>query len=177
MSSYHRKSHCVDKTILWLSYLHNGISFTGKTTSLYWIGALNILGEPDQHHGSWCPGSRSSAEHPWVWLCRINRTLSSKRVDFIYLCHLRDVKRLRLQIWFYVFWNKFSTAKVNTLRLWQHFPDTVSKCIFLNKNYEFRLNCHWIMFLRSHLTIYSSIGSDNGLAPTRWQAFIRSNDG
>ena len=31
------KSHCGDKTILLLSYLHNGISYTGKTTSLYWI--------------------------------------------------------------------------------------------------------------------------------------------
>ena len=40
MTSYHhRKSHCGDKTILRPSYLHNGISYTGKTTSLYWIGA------------------------------------------------------------------------------------------------------------------------------------------
>ena len=38
MSSYHyRKSHCGDKTILRPSYLHNGISYTGKMTSLYWI--------------------------------------------------------------------------------------------------------------------------------------------
>ena len=41
MSSYqYRKSHCGDKTILRPSYLHNGISYTGKMTSLYWIGAL-----------------------------------------------------------------------------------------------------------------------------------------
>ena len=40
MSSYqYRKSHCGDKTILQLSYLHNGISYTGKMTSLYWIRA------------------------------------------------------------------------------------------------------------------------------------------
>ena len=40
MSSYqYRKSHCGDKTILRPSYLHNGISYTGKTASLYWIGA------------------------------------------------------------------------------------------------------------------------------------------
>ena len=40
MSSYqYRKSHCEDKTILGLSNLHNGISYTGKMTSLYWIGA------------------------------------------------------------------------------------------------------------------------------------------
>ena len=41
MTSYqYRKSHCGDKTILRPSYLHNEISYTGKTTSLYWIGAL-----------------------------------------------------------------------------------------------------------------------------------------
>ena len=40
ISSYqYRKPHCGDKTILRPSYLHNGISYTGKTTSLYWIGA------------------------------------------------------------------------------------------------------------------------------------------
>ena len=41
MPSYqYRKSHCGDKTILWLSYLHNGTSYTGKMASLYWIRAL-----------------------------------------------------------------------------------------------------------------------------------------
>ena len=40
MSSYkYRKSHCGDKTILRPSYLHNWISYTGKTISLYRIGA------------------------------------------------------------------------------------------------------------------------------------------
>ena len=40
MTSYqYRKSHCGDKTILRPSYLHNGISYTGKMTSLYWIRA------------------------------------------------------------------------------------------------------------------------------------------
>ena len=40
MPSYqYRKSHCGDKTILRPSYLHNGISHTGKTTSLHWIRA------------------------------------------------------------------------------------------------------------------------------------------
>ena len=43
MSSYqYRKSHCGDKTILQPSYLHNGISYTGKMISLYWIRALVI---------------------------------------------------------------------------------------------------------------------------------------
>ena len=41
MSSYqYRKSHCGDKTILRPSYLHNGISYTAKMSSLYWIRAL-----------------------------------------------------------------------------------------------------------------------------------------
>ena len=41
MPSYqYRKFHCGDKTILRPSYLHNGICYTGKTTPLYWIGAL-----------------------------------------------------------------------------------------------------------------------------------------
>ena len=35
----YRKSHCGDKTILRPSYLHNGISYTGKMSSLYCIGA------------------------------------------------------------------------------------------------------------------------------------------
>ena len=41
MSSYqYKESHCGDKTISWPSYLHNGISYTGKTTFLYWIRRL-----------------------------------------------------------------------------------------------------------------------------------------
>ena len=40
MSSYqYRKSHCGDKTVVRSSYLHSGISYTGKMSSLYWIGA------------------------------------------------------------------------------------------------------------------------------------------
>ena len=44
MSSYqYRKSHCGDKTILWLSYLDNGISYTDKMTSLYLVqGPISI---------------------------------------------------------------------------------------------------------------------------------------
>ena len=36
ISSYqYRKSHCGDKTVVRSSYLHNGISYTGKMASLY----------------------------------------------------------------------------------------------------------------------------------------------
>ena len=38
MSSYqYRKSHYGDKTVVRSSYLHNGISYAGKMSSLYWI--------------------------------------------------------------------------------------------------------------------------------------------
>ena len=44
MKSYqYRKSHSGDKTIWRPSYLHNGISYTGKMTSLYWIGAQYLF--------------------------------------------------------------------------------------------------------------------------------------
>ena len=40
MSSYqYRKSHYKDKTVV-RSYLHNGISYTGKMASLYWVSPL-----------------------------------------------------------------------------------------------------------------------------------------
>ena len=40
-SSYqYRKSHCGHKMVIRSSYFHNGISYTGKMTSLYWIRAL-----------------------------------------------------------------------------------------------------------------------------------------
>ena len=59
ITSYqYRKSHCGDKTILRLCFLHNGISYTGKTTSLYWIGALFIL--HSQYNGCWWPGDVKS---------------------------------------------------------------------------------------------------------------------
>ena len=42
MPSYqYRKSHCGDEMVVRLSYLHNGVSYTGKMTSLYWIRTLN----------------------------------------------------------------------------------------------------------------------------------------
>ena len=42
-SYQYRKSHCGDKTILRPSYLHNGISYTGKMLSLYWTRTLLFL--------------------------------------------------------------------------------------------------------------------------------------
>ena len=43
LSYQYRKSHCGDKTVVRSSYLHDGISYTGKTTSFYWIRALFVI--------------------------------------------------------------------------------------------------------------------------------------
>ena len=48
LSYQYRKSHCGDKTVVRSSYLHNGISYTGKMSSLYWIGAQ--IGMPCSIH-------------------------------------------------------------------------------------------------------------------------------
>ena len=42
-SCWYRKYHCGDKTVLWPSYLHNGISYTVKTTCVYWLGTLGAV--------------------------------------------------------------------------------------------------------------------------------------
>ena len=43
MSSYqYGKCHCGEKTVVRSSYLHNGISYTGKMTSLYWFSPLIV---------------------------------------------------------------------------------------------------------------------------------------
>ena len=52
---------------------------------------------------------------------------------------------------------------------------TYSKVFPWMKMYGFRLTFHWSLFLLS-VKQYSSIGSDNGLVPTRWQAIIWTND-
>ena len=49
MSSYrYRKSLCGDKTVIRSSYLHNGISYTGKMSSLYWIRAQTLFQRREQ---------------------------------------------------------------------------------------------------------------------------------
>ena len=51
-SNQYSKSHCGDKTVVRSSYLHNGISYTGKMSSLYWIGAQGLLLDRANHSGS-----------------------------------------------------------------------------------------------------------------------------
>ena len=73
----YRKSYSGDKTILRPSYLHNGVSYTGKTRSVYWIGALVPRWPIGKVEGSWSlPGTISL---PW-W-----RTSSFPRAEDTYV--------------------------------------------------------------------------------------------
>ena len=45
------------------------------------------------------------------------------------------------------------------------------------KMFKFRLIFQWILFLKDQFDYKDSIGSDNGLAPSRRQAIIWINDG
>ena len=62
-SCQYRKSHCGDKTILRPSYLHNGISYTGKTASLYWFRALVLVALSNMVPSS-CPVRRIPRQDP-----------------------------------------------------------------------------------------------------------------
>ena len=67
-----------------------------------------------------------------------------------------------------------SPCFVNTLRLRQnshHFPDDILKCIFLNENVWVLIKISQVCSQGSNQQ-YSSIGSDNGLAPPRRQAIV-----
>ena len=56
MLSYQdRKSHCDDKTAVASSYTHNGISYTDKMVSLYWISPQQYI--------------VNAVEDIKVWLC------------------------------------------------------------------------------------------------------------
>ena len=58
MPCQYRKSHCGDKTVVRSSYLHNGISYTGKMSSLYWIRGQ--FAWHSLYHGCWWPGDAKS---------------------------------------------------------------------------------------------------------------------
>ena len=83
MSCYqYRKSHCGNKTVARSSYLHNGISYTGKTTSLYWIRAL-------------IPDWLLSIRHSSMWNPYICKQIYGKHIQWIMLffCHFGENPR------------------------------------------------------------------------------------
>ena len=58
----------------------------------------------------------------------------------------------------------------------RHFADAILKCIFLNENVWILIEIS-LKFVPKGSIDNISTGSDNGLAPTRRQAIIWTNDG
>ena len=66
----YRKSHCVYKTVIRLSYLHNDFSYSGKmSSSLYWIRAHMVIRvvAPFQYPIRWLVISSHEDSKPWEW--------------------------------------------------------------------------------------------------------------
>ena len=101
MSSYqYRKSHCGDKTVVRSSYLHNGISYTGRTTSLYWIGAqssaLLDLCEGNSMKTAGFPAQRASnGENASIWSCHHTEQLKSYQTTLQHVCGLKLLKQYK----------------------------------------------------------------------------------
>ena len=93
MTSYqYKKSHCGNKTVVRSSHLHNGISYTGKMSSLYRIGALVFS-------TSWSNVDTCAIlyrHHSFSYLpSKINLT----RFKRIAIYHKSDVKRRNIPGW------------------------------------------------------------------------------
>ena len=151
MSSYqYRKSHYGDKTILRPSYLHNGISYTGKMASLYWIRALFY---PNRHHTEIFP--YHMCMHPWTThLCMLASMsslpcceLSTDTVGFVVMANHVNGDR-----WAIILpspyrhctrWNKFTVKGLNYL---EHIIKG-TQCMRFWFNYWYLdgcfCNCHW----------------------------------
>ena len=98
MSSYlYKKYHCGDKTILRPSYLHNGISYTDKLSSLYWIGPLVFC----SYHKKtgWTNVELwvfwEAMTHKW-WQCKC-RDLNHVICETGYMAHYNSTSKTALQ--------------------------------------------------------------------------------
>ena len=73
-----------------------------------------------------------------------------------------------------------SHTMVDTLRPRQNgrrFTDDTFQCIFLNENVKISIKILLKFVPKGQINNITSIGSDNGLAPTRRQVIIWNNDG
>ena len=84
MPSY---QYCGDKTIVRLSYLHNGISYTGKMTSLYWIRALVVDDNtplptcgPSSAHCYSAAHQRQDPGKGCYWMKNIHAVVNTRRI-------------------------------------------------------------------------------------------------
>ena len=139
MSSYqYRKSHCGDKTILRPSYLHNGISYTGKTTSLYWIEAQFTI------YGWWVGVTNSpfvnfSASKIFD-LAKVPRRLFESHL------YLTGATAAELPRHLLTHWGRDKMAAIS--------QTTVLNAFSWTKAYQFRLRFHWSLIPRVQITIF-----------------------
>ena len=92
MSSYqYKESHCGDKTVVRSSYLHNGISYTGKMEYLYWINP-QLVTSPSLLHMMVCTDSVSvtNVYERWAAPCDQQFTLSCVSKEH-HINQLKDV--------------------------------------------------------------------------------------
>ena len=79
MSSYQLwKYHCGDKTVVRSSYLHNGISYTGKMWSLYWTSPLDVV---VTHACKLILSSHSCITCPALTLCMLHCFEKCRNID------------------------------------------------------------------------------------------------
>ena len=96
MSSYqYRKSHCGDKTVVRSSYLHNGISYTGKMSSLYWIRAQYAASEWMLYICEIC--SKWLCTYQWAIFCTV--FIHIYTVCILLLKLLMNLRMCRFYIW------------------------------------------------------------------------------
>ena len=86
MTSYqYRKSHCVDKTILRPSYLHNGISYTSYVV-MEFIGSFSFQGRISTIYVTLSCWKMEENENMFVWFVKKNNKKKTRRRD----CHVRQ---------------------------------------------------------------------------------------
>ena len=57
-----------------------------------------------------------SGDHqPWYWICRVKKSFPSIWKSFNYQYHVSAEKWRKMQIYFEVYWNKFSTRRTNVV--------------------------------------------------------------
>ena len=126
MPSYqYRKCHCGDKTVLWLSYLHNEISYTGKMASLYWIRTQAITTSIVDLSITTMDLKKKSWQSPFPGRNELNQNQL-----VIHLTH----------------WGRDKMAAIS--------QTAYSGALSWMKIHEFRLKFHWSLFLRCELTIF-----------------------
>ena len=152
-----RKSHCGDKTVIRSSYLHNGISHTGKMSSLYWIRAQYVIHSHFQQTIQFC--CTHCTERYFSIDCHTELFIIMKDafifhiISWIFLNRIRqDLQRSTPTGCFYIVNTMPADAMVT-----QHIE----------------AEAKWTTFSNA----FSSIGSNNGLTLTRRQAIIWTNDG